>query len=373
MRMILIAIDALIVICAGAVLHQAPSSWGSVLFQGDAFIPPAGQPTLVGIAGLAADGSEVVALLDGPWLGDSVVGAQASLCFDKPPNMSFDQAAQFPLLALRAAAALDRLGLDVPACVGSAGPPRRSTSSSGATADETVLVAGSAGRMPSLLVQLLRQCGVRAVVASRAKDADALTELGAERVIDHDCDSWAQLLSNECVTLLRTRPAAGVLDCVGEEEIPELVQEQLGATYVSLASPALKALIECAAAKMIRARSTLPHPQSLAGAHARASVRPRKLRSLAPHNLSSPHPAQLRRLRCGRQPVPSMAEPTAAVCLGARCQGRTRCGCAAGPRRRGCDRTTRRRRGRGRARARVFGSARLVPRHGVGLALGFPG
>ena len=217
-----------------------------MLFQGAPFAPSPGTPMLTAVAGTAADGRAVLALLDEPLqqspmmivLGGGQVTPQASLCFDKPPSMSDDEAAAFPLLALRAAAALDRLGWRV-----SSGEQGRGSQQE----DATVLVAGSAGRMPSLLVQLLAACGARPVVAARAKDAERLSRIGADRVIDHDCDDWAALLCDECSTTRVCTPStrvSAVLDCVGDEEIPQFMEEQLGASYVSLAGPQLKALIE---------------------------------------------------------------------------------------------------------------------------------
>lgn len=253
----------------GALLQSLPSRWGSVLFANDAPMggaPP--EPILSCIAGKDATGREVIALLDEPLpsqtpFGTTTVHARASATFEKPPSMGAAQAASFPLVTLRAAAALERVGW---------GGEARQTDS------PTALVAGSSGRMPPLLVQLLLSRGVRPVVAARAQDAEELRRLGASRVIDHDSEDWAECLeqarhapparsppplrgrsrrdswpplltatswvrsSQECAgerECSALGPVAAVLDCVGEEEVPQLLQERLGATYVSVASPTL--------------------------------------------------------------------------------------------------------------------------------------
>jgi hypothetical protein len=217
---------------AGSVgkLLQRASGWGSVLLlQGALTAPRDGTAVLTAVAGEADDGRKVIALLDEPFdgpvlplLGGSYVNVRQAACFTKPSQMSYMEAAQFPLLGLRAAAALGRLGWDVP------GPADALVH-----ADQTVLIAGGAGRMPSLLVQLLRCCGAEPVVAARSTDSEELLRRGARRVINHDAEDWAYTLSDECETVRECPPSstvAAVLDCVGEEEVPELVQEQLGSS-----------------------------------------------------------------------------------------------------------------------------------------------
>lgn len=174
----------------GALL-QRTAGWGSVLFNGESFVPREGCAVLTAVAGRTADGREVVALLDEPLpqaplfppMSSVYVNARAEACFTKPSVMSVEAASQFPLLALRAAVALDQVGCSVAKIGnGSDHPP----------VSKAILVAGSAGRLPALLVQLLFCCGVYSIVAARSSDAEGLSRLGANRVLDHNREDWAQ-------------------------------------------------------------------------------------------------------------------------------------------------------------------------------------
>lgn len=96
-----------------------------------------------------------------------------------------------------------------------------------------VLVAGSSGRLPALLVQVLAARGVRVSVA--AQDASPrLTKLGASEVLNHNQDSFTTVLAER-----RNCPLDAVLDCVGDEADLDALREEAGAAYISLAAPGL--------------------------------------------------------------------------------------------------------------------------------------
>jgi len=164
--------------------------------------------------------------------------------------MSFREAARYPLTALHAAAAFHRLGWRLPS--------RADTTEGVEKVDCAVLIAGSSGRMPYFLVELLTCCGRRPIVAARGSDMEALRKLGVQTV-NHDHDSFSTVLSKDRI--------AAVFDCVGIEECPQVLQEQLGAHYVSLARPELTDLVMdgalMTAARAIRRRWQTPEPQCI--------------------------------------------------------------------------------------------------------------
>ena len=87
--------------------------------------------------------------------------------------------------------------------------------------------------------QMLAARGTRVCVAAQGK-ATRLRELGAAEVIDHNEQSFMSVLAER-----RNRPLDAVLDCVGAEDVAAAqLQQQAGASYVSLASPGLTTLLE---------------------------------------------------------------------------------------------------------------------------------
>lgn len=99
-----------------------------------------------------------------------------------------------------------------------------------------MLIAGSTGRLPKLLVELLSARGARPCVAAAEGGADALQRAGASAVFNYHAESFTEQLAGTGLS--------AVVDVVGREEEPGWVREALGCAYVSAASPALLSLSE---------------------------------------------------------------------------------------------------------------------------------
>jgi len=187
------------------------------------------------VAGLSDSGDEVIALLDQPTApsrGDRVTAAAA---FTKPRGLGYGSAAQLMLPLLTACVAIETAG--VAEAVARCAPER-----------PRVVVAGSTGRLPAMLVQLLHERGADALVAGRSQDADVMRRMGAAAALDHNTQDWASLYGEGGGRL------HAVLDTLGCEESPELIEEYLDAKYVSLAPPPLRALVEDGAVAALRRR-----------------------------------------------------------------------------------------------------------------------
>ena len=153
-------------------IGAALATWGSVLCKTSA--PTSEQqptPQLCCVAGRSDDGADVLAVLEqlpAPSPGEII---DARTTFKKPSKLSFAAAAQLPLLLLTAASALELAGV---------------------TGGGTAVVAGSAGALPALLVQLLaargadtgdaEALGVPTVPTPRAFRASGALESHAGRV-----------------------------------------------------------------------------------------------------------------------------------------------------------------------------------------------
>ena len=200
-------------------------------------------PVLCAVSGALSDdassaGAEVVALLEqgsAPARGERVRLGSAAV-FRKPRGLSFSAAAQLMLPTLTAVAALQAARLPPPGSAVAAGSPPK------------VVVAGSTGRLPGLLTQMLRGAGCTPLVAGRAQDAAAVRALGGQ-FLDHDSASFAETCSADDRSCVHA-----VLDVLGREEAPELVQEYMDACYVSLAPPALTRLADEGALAALRRR-----------------------------------------------------------------------------------------------------------------------
>lgn len=195
------------------------SGWG--LISRPDTEPPHEDALLCAVSGVAG-GKEVIALVDEPPTNSGEIEARPAMVFDKPRRMSHGAASQLPMLVLTCAAALHSVGL----------PTEAFSIGSSSSAPATVVIAGSSGRLPSLLTQVLASRGARPVVAAAEADAPALLELGAQMCIEHNVESFSDALGK----------ADAVVDCVGREDETEWLQERLGAAYVSAASPGLLAL-----------------------------------------------------------------------------------------------------------------------------------
>ena len=140
-------------------------------------------PVLCVVAGAlqGGDGSaEVIALLDqgaAPARGERVRLGSAAV-FRKPRGLSFSAAAQLMLPALTACAAMQAARL----------PPPGSQQGAGGGRQAKVVVAGSTGRLPGLLSQMLREAGCAPLVAGRSQDEAAVRGMGAA-FLDHDGES----------------------------------------------------------------------------------------------------------------------------------------------------------------------------------------
>ena len=197
--------------------------------------------TLTVAAGLSDDGDEVIALLDQPTTpsrGDRVTAAAA---FAKPRKLGYGSAAQLMLPLLTACVAMETACIAEAVARSAAERPR-------------VVVAGSTGRLPAVLVQLLDKRGAEAIVAGRPQDADVMRRMGAATALDHN----EQDFSSQCGGTLHA-----VLDTLGWEDSPELIEEYLDAKYVSLASPPLRSLVEEGAVAALR-RRWQPEPPGVA-------------------------------------------------------------------------------------------------------------
>jgi len=144
--------------------------------------------------------------------------------FALPEALDSEAAVRLPHLLLCAQAALQRAGL----------------SNEAAAADKHVLIAGSAGTLPWILVQLLLNRGAMPLVAGVAECESfaRFTDLTGVATLDVSQPSFSEVVAGAA--------SAGrlhaVMDCLGCEEAPELIEERLGVHYVSLASPGLLTL-----------------------------------------------------------------------------------------------------------------------------------
>ena len=227
--------------CTSAVTPSLFSGWGSVAFASPSAITSE-ETYLCSVSGRDANGREVIALLDEPAPPtDAVASPREALTFAKPRRMSHSAAAQLPLLALTAAAALHAVGL----------PPGRASIGSDSPVPAHILIAGSSGRLPALLVQVLAARGARVCVAAQDEATRKLLQLGAAEVIDHNRQSFLTVLGER-----KTRPLDAVLDCLGAEqaEARRELKEQTGAAYVSLAPPELTTLQERGAFDVLASR-----------------------------------------------------------------------------------------------------------------------
>ena len=140
-------------------------------------------PVLCVVAGALQGGdssAEVIALLDqgaAPARGERVRLGSAAV-FRKPRGLSFSAAAQLMLPALTACAAMQAARL----------PPPGSQQGAGGGRQAKVVVAGSTGRLPGLLSQMLREAGCAPLVAGRSQDEAAVRGMGAA-FLDHDGES----------------------------------------------------------------------------------------------------------------------------------------------------------------------------------------
>ena len=216
--------------CTAPVSLRLFGGWGAVDARASSTVTDSQtlreqEASLCAVSGSAPNGDQVIALVDmPPPTTGGMIDARPNMVFSKPRVLSHGAAAQLPWLALTAMAALQSVGLPT----GRAFIGRDAAASTPAK----VVVAGSSGRLPALLVQVLVARGAQPCVASAPDQVVALRQLGACDVVDHNVDSFCETLGS----------ADAVVDCVGREEDTEWLRREFGAAYISAASPGLLAL-----------------------------------------------------------------------------------------------------------------------------------
>lgn len=197
-------------------------------------------PIVCAVSGTAVDdGTECIGLMDSTKLlmpGERVEVRDVAM-FKKPGRMSHTAASQLPLLALTAAAALHSAGL----------PPGVASVGTDSAVPARVVVAGSSGRVASLMTGLLVARGVDTYVAAQTGTESQWCDLGVHphNLVDHNEHSFCKHVG----------AADAVIDCVGRESeapVSEL-REAMGAVYVSVAPPTLIGLEEDGALAQLKA------------------------------------------------------------------------------------------------------------------------
>lgn len=211
-----------------AVDRRLFGGWGTVNTR-DA--PSSDDPVLHAVSGTAVDdGSECIALLDASaaaLTAGNNVDVREVATFRKPARMTHAAASQLPFLALTVAAALHSAGL----------PPGVASIGTDSTLPARVVIAGSSGRLPTLLAGVLTARGVDTYVAAKdGAEVSALQRIGVheDNVVDHNAVSFCEAFGS----------ADAVIDCVGREQDASAreLRRAFGAVYVSAAPPALTTL-----------------------------------------------------------------------------------------------------------------------------------
>ena len=233
--------------------HTAPVAldlfrgWGSLRSTED-MDHHGDEALLCSVAGESDGGKLVIGLMDSVPMQSNTIGqtVEASMVFDCPSRISkrsVSAAAAFPYLALTAAAALHSVGLP---------PGRASIGMDRASGPATVVIAGSAGRLPAFLAEVLAARGAQPVVAV-AEDAvpEFTGRFGVDCIVNHNRESFCS----------RVGAADAVIDCIGREEETYFLRDAMGAVYVSAASPKLLTLASDGAFQQLqRWRETFGSP-----------------------------------------------------------------------------------------------------------------
>ncbi|MCB5167553.1 NADP-dependent oxidoreductase [Streptomyces bambusae] len=130
-----------------------------------------------------AAGDEVFTRVD-PRVGGGFaeyVAVDESLVAAKPANLTFEEAASLPLVALTAWQAL--------------------TEQSDVRAGSRVLVHGAAGGVGSAAVQIAKQLGAEVTATASTGSTELVRSLGADRVIDYRSEKFDEVLSGIDVVL----------------------------------------------------------------------------------------------------------------------------------------------------------------------------
>ncbi|KAF4314791.1 hypothetical protein BBO99_00009855, partial [Phytophthora kernoviae] len=100
----------------------------------------------------------------------------------KPSNLTFDQAASIPLVALTSYQAL--------------------VEHAKLQKGETVLILGGSSAVGMVGIQLARSIGARVIVTTSAKNADFVKGLGAQQTVDYHTEKWVDALENHSVDVI---------------------------------------------------------------------------------------------------------------------------------------------------------------------------
>ena len=169
-----------------------------------------------GVTGWSA-GDEVFALIGLIGAYAEYVAIDASMIARKPMNLDFQAAASLPLVALTAWQAFVEDGRDL---VGL-----------------TVLVHNAAGGVGSVAVQIAKAKGARVIATASAKNADFVTTLGADEVVDfrevpvashaRNVDIMLDLVGNAAAVELWSliKPGGSVVRIAGGADAAKLAEE----------------------------------------------------------------------------------------------------------------------------------------------------
>ncbi|RLN52443.1 hypothetical protein BBJ29_010121 [Phytophthora kernoviae] len=100
----------------------------------------------------------------------------------KPSNLTFDQAASIPLVALTSYQAL--------------------VEHAKLQKGETVLILGGSSAVGMVGIQLARSIGARVITTTSAKNADFVKGLGAQQTVDYHTEKWVDALENHSVDVI---------------------------------------------------------------------------------------------------------------------------------------------------------------------------
>jgi len=129
------------------------------------------------------------------FLGNRYMGAAAEFvaiserCLAKMPrNVSYLQAATFPMIALTTYQSLSRFSKD----------------------GTKILILGGSGGVGSFAIQYCKAKGCYVTTTCGERNVENVTQLGADRVLDYTKENWSQVLQGENFDV--------IFDCVGGED-----------------------------------------------------------------------------------------------------------------------------------------------------------
>ncbi len=97
-----------------------------------------------------------------------------------------------------------------------------------------VLILGASGGVGTMAVQLAKQSGAKVVALASSQNADYLSSLGADYVLNYDKEDWVQAFNSKY-----PKKADMVFDCVGKDVFEKSFDcIKQGGSLVSIASQA---------------------------------------------------------------------------------------------------------------------------------------